>query len=110
MKEDLKEFSTMENPSDTMIIWSFEIAKEERLEELHNCLLDIDLKEVSTDFLVGMMMALNWNTSEMEIGILCSVNKKTNTRWIRNDFAERAYSVMKSRDSSDQLLGVFRKD
>ena len=110
IEEKLKEFSKMEEPSEAMAEWGMGITEEERLEELHNALLDIDLEETSTNFLVGIMFVLNWNTSSLEIDIICSVNKDTSTRWIRNDFAKRAYPIIKSRGGSEQLLHSFEEE
>ncbi len=109
IKGELKEFSKEDDQEDVMK-WGLEIAKENKLEELHDALVDLDLEEATTRFLVAMMILLNWNTSDLEVGILCSVNKDTSTRWIRNNFAVRTYPIMKSRGASEQLLSTFGKD
>jgi len=108
--EGLIKRDTLKDEEDGLMEWVFDIAGQNKLEELHNALLDMDLEETSDSFLIGMMMLLNFTTSEMEVGIFCSVSKDTSTRWIRNDFAVRAYPIVESRDLGSVILHTFSKD
>lgn len=86
--------------------WMYQRYNMENITDLHNHMKSINVRGCSTQFLVGVMMHFNVMTSKLILGLICHVDRDTDTRWMREEFAKRCHGLIKER-GEDGCLCVF---